>query len=130
MSIVGPRPQMKVDFETAHTKQFGFLMSGTSIVFDFIEVEASGGSTKIEKIALDPSKYNSKPIDKRPLYFAGSWHDANLFNRAQIGIDNIIKGPAIIIEEIGTIFVQPGWQAATDDNGCIFCLVSREQTKH
>ncbi len=111
--------KMKVDFETAHTEQFGFLMSGTSIIFDFVEVEASGGSTKIEKIKLDPSKYKSEPIDKRPLYFAGSWHDANLFNRTQIGMDNIIEGPALIIEEISTIFVQPGWQAAMDDNGCI-----------
>jgi len=121
--------KMKVDFETAHIEQFGFLMSGTSIVFDFIEVEASGGSTKIEKIALDPSKYNSKPIDKRPLYFAGSWHDAKLFNRAQIGMDNIIKGPALIIEEIGTIFVQPGWQAATDDNGCIILSCKQRANK-
>ncbi len=48
--------KMKADFETAHNEQFGFSMSGTPIIFDFIEVEARGGSTKIEKIKSEPLK--------------------------------------------------------------------------
>ena len=111
--------KMKADFETAHKELFGFLMSGTPIIFDFIEVEAHGGSTKIEKIKSHPSKYKSEPVDKKQIYFAGSWHDANLFNRAEIGIADIINGPALILEKIGTIFVQPGWQATVDENSCI-----------
>lgn len=121
--------KMKADFETAHNEQFGFSMSRTPIIFDFIEVEASGGSTKIEKIKSDPTKYNSEPIDKRPIYFAGSWQDATLFNRDQIAITDIINGPALILEEIGTIFVQPGWQAALDDNGCIILSCKQRTNK-
>ena len=111
--------KMKADFETAHKELFGFLMSETPIIFDFIEVEAHGGSTKIEKTKSHPSKYKSEPVDKKQIYFAGSWHDANLFNRAEIGIADIINGPALILEKIGTIFVQPGWQSTVDENSCI-----------
>ncbi len=84
---------------------------------------------KLRKLNQNPSKYNSEPIDKRPIYFDGSWQDATLFNRDQIGINDIINGPALILEEIGTIFVQPGWQAALDDNGCIILSCKRRTNK-
>ncbi len=46
--------KMKADFETAHNEQFGFSMSGTPIIFDFIEVEAKVVQPKLRKLNQTP----------------------------------------------------------------------------
>ncbi|MDA9816121.1 hydantoinase B/oxoprolinase family protein [Alphaproteobacteria bacterium] len=113
--------KMKSDFESVHREQFGFVIHEMPIIVDFIEIEAAGGSTKIQsqKLGSTQSKTNAKPIGNHPIYFEGNWYDADLFNRSQIAPNQILAGPALILEDIGTIFIQPGWSAKTDDNSCI-----------
>ena len=41
---------MKANFKKAHKEQFGFVMPKTNIILEFLEVEASGGSTQTHKI--------------------------------------------------------------------------------
>ena len=53
-----------------------------------------------------------------------------MYYRSQINEELKISGPAVIIEKIGTIFVQPSWEAIIDKNGCvILSCVQRKKRK-
>ncbi len=111
--------KMKRCFEKSHKEQFGFLMPETPIIMDFVEVEAKSSPTTKAKVKLNQLKIKSNPIEIFDLYFEGTWHKSSLYYRSQIGGGQIIKGPSLILEKTGTVFVQPNWQALIDKNGCI-----------
>ncbi len=45
------------------------------------------------------------------VYTAGSWREAGVFMRGDLGQGARIDGPAIIVEPNQTIVVEPGWRA-------------------
>ncbi len=121
---------MKANFEKAHKEQFGYVMPKTNIILEFLEVEAKGGSTQTQKFNPSPKENCSEPIDGCDLYFGGGWHKTAMYYRSQINEELKISGPALIIEKIGTIFVQPSWEAIIDNNGCvILSCVQRKKEK-
>lgn len=65
------------------------------------------------------------PIGQGQLYRQG-WHDTEVYDRTKLRSDQVINGPAIVLEPTGTNVVEPGWQAQQDTFGnLIFEHVAR-----
>lgn len=58
-----------------------------------------------------------KPVATRQVWFAGAWHETNIFDREAIAPGSVIEGPAIIEQLDTTIPVDPGTRATADANG-------------
>ena len=56
------------------------------------------------------------PIGESRLY-RKTWHKTEVYDRGRLRADQVISGPAIIIESTGTNVVEPGWQARQDAFG-------------
>lgn len=101
---------MRARFEKTHQERFGFIMPNSDLVLEHIEVEASGGAARnLEK----PSPITStSPIslETTRFYSGGEWCEAEVYQRSELQPGHAIAGPAIIIEEIGTIVVEPDWE--------------------
>ena len=119
--------KMVAAFESIHKEQFGFLMSNTPLVLELMEIETFGGSagnieTKNQFISDDPSAFK---ISK--FYSGGEWKKANIYKRDKLAPGQSIIGPAIIIEDIGTIIVEPNWQASV--NAYSHIILTRQESK-
>ncbi|MEL7429814.1 MAG: hydantoinase B/oxoprolinase family protein, partial [Pseudomonadota bacterium] len=113
----GSSHDMGERFEILHKEQFGFLMTETPLVLELLEVEASGGGAGNLEVPLRAATENAAPIRTTQFYSGGAWRDALVYQRDTLAPGNTVSGPAIIVEEIGTIIVEPGWQAAINPNG-------------
>lgn len=110
---------MKTTFERIHKEQFGFIMPDTTLVVELFEVESAGGGIgNIEtpsRVSTDEPKHDFSS----KFFSAGKWQDAKIYRRKNLQPGHKIESPAIIVEDIGTIIVEPGWDATVNQYGHI-----------
>ncbi len=58
-----------------------------------------------------------RPLDEAPtsveirMFTADRWHDIPVYRREDLQPEDRISGPAIVVEKISTIVVEPDWEA-------------------
>lgn len=103
---------MRETFETNHKRQYGFVASDKAIVIETIGVtSAGGGENPPETISTTRVATDADPIDHKPVYSAGAWHDTPFYRIEELQYGHELVGPAIIIEPTGTIVVEANWKA-------------------
>lgn len=112
---------LQSDFMARHEQQFGFIYPDKVIVVASVEVEGVIDEPTVQRM-IDGSQQQSnqsrheKPsvitaITTKPIYMQGEWREVPFYQRGQLPLGVMIKGPAIILEETGTLVVEPGWSA-------------------
>ena len=115
----GDVASMKKGFERIHKEQFGFIMPDTPLIVELFEVESEGGGIgNIEK-AMPISTAAPQAFRSSRFFSGGEWRDAKTYKRVHLKPGHKIEAPAIIVEDIGTIIVEPGWRAAVNEYGHI-----------
>ena len=108
-------------FESLHRKRYGFI-TDKPIVIESVSAEvvsrgqsAECGSRKNE----NHGNTDSPPaaVDIVPLFCAGKWTDAKVFQRDALTAAAAIEGPAIIAEDTATTVIDPGWSGRVDERG-------------
>lgn len=102
-------------FITEHLREFAFVLSGRRIVIDAIQVRGTGSTGAVGKIIpptgeLDRVKSRPKQVpakEQRKIYVNGRWTDASIFRLAKVEKGSVVHGPALILDETQTIFVEP-----------------------
>ena len=105
----GPPEDMRAAFATAHRQRFGFLGDDALVVEQFRVEAKSGGGADLPAPALPVT--SGAPIDTARMYLAGAEHDAPVFRRADLAGDARIAGPALLLDPVSTVVVEPGWTA-------------------
>ncbi len=101
------------EFERRYRKQYGFLMPGKALVIEAAAVEAIGRTQSVadEKPVFPPRAGPLVALQSHRLYTDGRFHDALVFDRADVRPGDVIAGPAVIRERNATTVIEPGWQA-------------------
>lgn len=121
---LGSLDAMKVEFESAHKSQFGFVFSDKQIVIEAVEVESFGGSAGAEEPSHAMSTTSPTLAPQTRFFSGGTWVDAQVStDRDALKPGMSIAGPALIVESHQTIVVEPGWQADVTEHNHI--LLSR-----
>jgi 5-oxoprolinase (ATP-hydrolysing) len=107
--------RMKAAFEKVHKEQFGFIMPDTDLVIELLELEASGGGAGNLEVAQAIVTGSAKPIEQTKFYSNGQWQNAHVYRRDTLKPGHKIQGPAIIVEDIGTIVVEPNWDVTVNE---------------
>jgi 5-oxoprolinase (ATP-hydrolysing) len=100
-------------FEQTHQQRYGFIQPDQALVVEAISVEVLAPTAESERLSnpLYPSDSGPlRPLTTVPLYSRGRWWEANVYQRADLGPDHRIEGPALIVEVTATTVVEPGWQ--------------------
>jgi len=98
-------------FETSHRAQFGFVSREKPIVIEAIEVESIGGGSENDEPTFELEDTDA-PEHERTRFFSGDrFHDVPVVLREAMHPGHTLVGPALIVESIGTIVVEPGWTA-------------------
>ncbi|SRR5579883_151160 len=105
---------MRQEFEAENKSRYGFIQSEKSLIIESVSVEV------IQKMDTpeEPLMTRSRPINTIPtsvetvrMFTAHQWHDTPVYRREDLQPEDSINGPAIIVEKISTIVVEPNWEA-------------------
>lgn len=106
---------MRAQFEKTHKEQFGFIMPNSEVVIELVEVEAMGGGAGNLEVKHAPSNEEAQSKETVEIFSNGSWDTAKVFVRKNLHPGHMINGPAIIVEDIGTIIVEANWQVQVNE---------------
>ncbi|MEH2320823.1 hydantoinase/oxoprolinase family protein [Nostoc sp.] len=105
---------MRQDFEAEHKSRYGFIQLEKTLIIESASVEV------IQKMETpeEPLIVRTCPLDKPPtsieivrMFSNNRWHDTPVYRREDLQPEDSINGPAIVIEKISTIVVEPNWEA-------------------
>ncbi|MCJ8324515.1 MAG: hydantoinase B/oxoprolinase family protein [Hyphomicrobiales bacterium] len=124
-------PAMQAEFEHLHTQQFGFISPEKTLIIESVNVEAYGGGAQLHEQTYPLKTGEATAIDNTKIFSQGQWHSAQIFDKQKILAGQTVTGPALIIEEHGTISVEFGWQAKMNaQNHLILTRVIARQQLH
>ncbi len=115
-------------FSLAHRAQFGFVLADKPLVLEAIAVEAvAPGSYDLSEAPGDGAVETSLPAPRgtHPVYLNGAWQQAPFYDRSALQPGMRLSGPAVILESIGTVVIEPGWTATFDGH----LMIHLERTK-
>ena len=115
----GSAAQMLSDFEEAHRRRFGFVARERGLVVEALSVEAVGATEAGIDPELEAPGACAEPATREQvrMYTGGKWRAVPLYQRADLQAGQVVSGPAIIIEDTGTIVVEQGWHGALNRRG-------------
>ncbi|MBW4644074.1 MAG: hydantoinase/oxoprolinase family protein [Goleter apudmare HA4340-LM2] len=105
---------MQQAFTKEHKSRYGFIQLEKNLIIESISVEV------IQKIETpeEPLIIRTHPLEQVPksvaivkIFTAEQWHETPVYHREDLQPEDMINGPAIIVEKISTIVVEPQWQA-------------------
>jgi 5-oxoprolinase (ATP-hydrolysing) len=105
---------MREEFEIEHKSRYGFIQLEKSLIVESVSVEVIPKMDTPE----EPLITRKRPLDEIPtfvetvrMFSADKWHDTPVYRREDLQPKDSISGPAIIVEKISTIVVEPLWKA-------------------
>jgi 5-oxoprolinase (ATP-hydrolysing) len=116
---VGPIAEMTTAFNQAHKLRFGFAGEARGLVIEAVSVEAVGTTESVTAPeTLTPANLPPlTPHTRVDMFSNGVWRNSPLYRREELLVGQQITGPAIIVEQTGTVVVEEGWSARTNSRG-------------
>jgi len=123
----GSRP--RADFEALHRQLFGFTKPGHGVEVVNLRLETRGETIKPDEPAAEATEHEvnrSAAIDCAVVHFDvlatdGARHlqatETPVYRRSDLKPGGRLTGPAIIIEDVSTVVVDPGWRVRVNERG-------------
>lgn len=94
-------------FIERYQTEFGFTIKGRDIIVDDIRVRGIGRSSIQED--LEQNGCNTEPEEEKvvPTYFEGGFYNTKVYLLEKLSRGHLIKGPAIIMDKLSTILIEP-----------------------
>jgi 5-oxoprolinase (ATP-hydrolysing) len=105
---------MRVDFEVEHQARYGFIQPKKNLVIESVSVELIQKMDTPEEPLLTRSRFldlSPLAVETVQMFSSDCWHSTPIYRREELQPDDVIIGPAIVVEKIGTIVVEPNWQS-------------------
>ena len=117
---------MKLSFQNAHKKRFGFISPEKVIVIESIQTEVSCESEHFELKNNTSDITKTKSLTTQDVFINGKLERTVFYNRNEIKPNKNISGPAVIIEPTSTIIIEPGWDATLKDSNDLILSRSKK----
>ena len=118
--------EMKLSFQNAHKKRFGFISPEKVIVIESIQTEVSCESEHFELKNNTSDITKTKSLTTQDVFINGKLERTVFYNRNEIKPNKNISGPAVIIEPTSTIIIEPGWDATLKDSNDLILSRSKK----
>ncbi|GLV36147.1 uncharacterized protein CBL_08640 [Carabus blaptoides fortunei] len=109
--MVGPGGDYMDKFLERYQCEFGFTISDRAVIVDDIRVRAAGRSTAAAEVELLPVEISTVAEKAVNVYFEGGYQSTKVYLLDKLHRDQTIQGPAIIMDKLSTILVEPGCKA-------------------
>ncbi|WP_435140336.1 hydantoinase/oxoprolinase family protein [Pseudopelagicola sp. nBUS_19] len=118
-SIMAPtQVEIAAAFDEAYLATFGRLLEGGVRRILNLRSAVTGRRPKFDLSTLAPSdKGKTAPISRRQVHFGDRWHETTIYDRLNLPIGAIVKGPAILTQPDTTVLIEPDLQGRVDRYG-------------
>ena len=109
----GDVDSIKAQFEEQHKQRYGFVMDEKPLVVEAVAVEAIGETQSLPDAEAEATNDNVAitALATRPVVFDGKTEDTPFYKREDLKPGATVRGPAVIVEPVGTTVIDPGWEA-------------------
>ncbi|OQR76402.1 5-oxoprolinase-like [Tropilaelaps mercedesae] len=116
-------------FQRRYHAEFGFVLSDRDIIVDDIRVRAIGSSDfQVDSQSPLPERKIPIPEQTTKCYFEEGPLETNVFLLEKLVPGSVVSGPAVLIDNIGTIIIEPKCEATITSRGDVEILVDTAQT--
>lgn len=107
------------EFNRLHLKKYGYFDEKRPVEVVNLRVKAVGVTEKPCFAEVEFKGRDTRParIDRRPMRFEGRIYQADVYARGMLGAENVIKGPALILDYESTAVVPPSYLCRVDMYG-------------
>ncbi|WP_392482252.1 hydantoinase/oxoprolinase family protein [Nostoc sp. C110] len=105
---------MRQEFEDEHKSRYGFIQLEKTLIVESASVEVIQKMETPEEPLITRTRSLAeapKAVEIVRMFAADKWHDTPVYRREDLQPEDSINGPAIVVEKISTIVVEPNWQA-------------------
>ncbi len=120
---LAPPQEVAQAFAAAFRQRFGYAPHA-NLVVDRIRVELTEAGDAPAALP-PPVAAEETPPDHITAWLAGAPHDVPLHQRETLAPGRTVAGPAIIIDALSTMVVEPGWSATVEHEGTLRLTRSR-----
>jgi 5-oxoprolinase (ATP-hydrolysing) len=114
----GTPDAMAAAFAEAHRQRFGFTGDDTLVV-EQLRVEAIANDAAAGLPAPNLPPQTAEPIATVDMYLAGANRSAPVHRREGLAKDAVVAGPALVIDPVSTVVVEPDWHARVLADGTL-----------
>lgn len=104
-------------FVDRYQMEFGFVLSGRDVVVDDIRVRGVGKSFPSEEIPIDVEESSPEAEKETQVYFSDGFMPTSVYHLDRLKAGHKVNGPAIIMDKLSTILVEPDCIAAVTKTG-------------
>ncbi|KAK7086816.1 hypothetical protein SK128_027537 [Halocaridina rubra] len=98
----------KKAFLTRYKREFGFVISNRDILVDDIRIRGIGKSLLKLEEKIPQAQEDPQVETVTPVYFEEGLQDTNVYMLSSLLSGHVIPGPAIIMDKLSTILIEPG----------------------
>lgn len=104
------------EFSALHQQSYGFRKDNDPVEIVSLRLSVVGKSDHTNLYARgELGDGTSEPVYSRPVYFAGKWMQAGIYNRDLLRVGDAFTGPAIVEEHGATSVIGPGDHVVVDE---------------
>ena len=109
---------VRAAFEATYRSRFGRLLEDQEIRVVSVRVTVAGLGDPPELGALIRVPTGAPPeADRAPVFFAGQWVQATVWERHSLPVGFRVGGPAIVLQADSTCFIEPGYVGTVHASG-------------
>ena len=113
----GDRAAVGRRFHALYHSIFGVSDAKAPVTFVNLRATVVGETAKVTRLSAREGRGGERPDETRPVFVDGASRDARVCQRAAVGRDRWIVGPAVIEQYDTTTFVPPGYRVRADAAG-------------
>lgn len=98
-------------FLNRYKTEFGFTIKDRQIVVDDVRIRGVGKTDIEEETLKEPAGGEAKIEHKTSVYFEDGHHETNVYLSSNLSPGHVIDGPAIIMDQLSTILIEPNCTA-------------------
>ncbi|MEA5603274.1 hydantoinase/oxoprolinase family protein [Nostoc sp. UHCC 0252] len=105
---------MRQKFENEHKSRYGFIQLDKTLIIESASVEVIQKMETPEEPLITRTRSLFQPpeaVEVVRMFTANRWYNTPVYRREDLQPEDRINGPAIVVEKISTIVVEPDWQA-------------------
>jgi 5-oxoprolinase (ATP-hydrolysing) len=108
-------------FEQLHQLRFGFISPGKDLIVELVEVEVISPATPSKVSNRAQREKNKNGSDTRlNCFMDDQWQLTPFYQRDSLLVNEGVNGPAVILDPISTIVVEPDWRCTlTPENNIL-----------
>lgn len=104
-------------FHQEHERVYGFRDPAAPVQVTTARLAVVGRTPPVRLPRVAATDEAPVPRSSRPVFLAGAWRDAAVYDRYALQAGQSFTGPAIVEQEDTTVVVLPGWAATLDVSG-------------